>query len=293
MTVRLLGIAALLFGAGAAFDGEPLVIDGDAGFPEGPFVEDGTLYYTQYGAHKVSTWDGSSIGTLWTEEGCGPSAVQRFGKGFLVTCYDNGTLAVVAIDGQSATKIDKDDRGNPLTGPNDIALDGKGGAYVTTSGPWDSAPIVGTVMHVTPDGAAKVVADDLHYANGIALSADGSTLFVVEHYANRVIRFTLNADGSLSDRRLFVRLSDLEEPADALPDGIKLGPDGNFYIGLYSAGRIVVVDAEGKLVRKIEVPSATAPNLAFSEDGKSIFVMAVDDLTNPPYKGKVYQVDLE
>jgi len=33
---------------------DPTVLDADAGFPEGPVVKDGTLYYAQYGAHKVS-----------------------------------------------------------------------------------------------------------------------------------------------------------------------------------------------------------------------------------------------
>ena len=106
--------------------------------------------------------------------------MQRFGDGFLVTCYDNGTLALVSADGKSATAISTDDEGNPLVGPNDITLDGRGGAYVTASGPWESGPIVGKVLHLTPDGIAHVVADDLHYANGLALSAEGSTLFVNE-----------------------------------------------------------------------------------------------------------------
>jgi sugar lactone lactonase YvrE len=279
--------------AAPAVAGEPVVIDGSAGFPEGPFFEDGVLYYAEYGAHEISAWDGSAVRTVWSEPGCGPSAVQRFAEKFLVTCYDSGTLAIVAADGSSATVIDKDTDGNPLLGPNDIALAGHGKAYVTVSGPWDSAPIVGKVLLVSADGAAKVVADDLHYANGLALSAEGSTLFVIEHYAARVIRFTVQGDGSLTDRALFVRMTDLGEPPDALPDGIKLGPDGNFYIGLYSAGRVLVVDAGGKLVRKIEVPAATAPNLTFSADGKTMFVMAVDDTANPPYAGKVFSVPLE
>jgi sugar lactone lactonase YvrE len=285
-------LAVLLMGSGAAFAGEPRVI-ADADFPEGPFFENGTLYYVQYGAHEVNTWDGKTVATLWKQDGCGPSAVQRFGEGFLVTCYDNGTLALVAADGKSAEAIDKDSDGNPLVGPNDIALDGRESAYVTTSGPWDSAPIVGKVLHVGADGVAKVVADDLHYANGLVLSAEGSTLFVVEHYASRVIRFNVHGDGSLSDRAVFVKMTDLGEPPDALPDGIKLGPDGKFYIGLYSAGHVLVIDTAGKLVRKIEVPSIAAPNLTFSADGKTMFVMAVDDKNNPPYKGKVYAVDLQ
>jgi gluconolactonase len=285
--------AAFLAIAGTALAAEPLVVDAEASFPEGPLVMDGTLYYAQYGAHRITTWDGSALTTFWEQDGCGPSAIQRFGDGFLVTCYDNGTLALVAADGSTAKSIDADDEGNPLVGPNDITLDGRGGAYVTTSGPWESGPIVGKVLHVSADGVAKVVADDLHYANGLALSAEGSTLFVNESEAGRVIRFTVNGDFSLSDRHLFVRLTDLGEPVGAYPDGIKLGPDGRLYVGLLSAGRVVVVDSQGALVRKYEVPSAAAPNLTFSADGKTMYVMAVDTPYEAPYPGKVLAVALE
>ena len=58
-------------------------------------------------------------------------------------------------------------------GPNDATSDGNGGAYLTASGPWESGPIVGKVYHLAASGALTPVADDLHYANGIQLSADG------------------------------------------------------------------------------------------------------------------------
>lgn len=51
--------------------------------------------------------------------------------------------------------------------------------------------------------------------------------------------------------------------------------------------------AAGELVRVIEVPSPAAPNLAFAPDGKAIFVMAVDNVSEAPYRGTVYLVDLE
>ena len=145
------------------------------------------------------------------------------------------------------------------------------------------------------DGRIAQVADDLHYANGLAVSADGTRFFVNESEAGRVVSFAIGEGGSLSDRRLFVRVFsvDPESGASAYPDGLKLGPDGNLYIGQYSKGRIVVVDAEGKFVKAIDVPSAAAPNLAFSPDGKAIFVMAVDDTSAPPYPGKVYEVGLD
>ena len=46
-----------------------------------------------------------------------------------------------------------------------------------------------------------------------------------------MITFAVQEDGSLAERQLFVRLTALGEPVDAYPDGIKLGADGNLYIG--------------------------------------------------------------
>jgi len=291
---RLTAALILALAAAPAFAGVT-VIRNDAAFPEGPAVIDGTLYYAEYGGNVVSRYDGKTSEVLATIDGCGPSAVIPFQGDLLVTCYDSGTFARVTLKGKLVGSVDKDTDGKPFLGPNDFAADGKGGVYMTASGPWESAPIVGKVYHINASGAAKMVADDLHYANGLVMSADGERLYVNESEAGRVISFAVAPDGSLSDRRLFVRVAQVDEGSGpgAYPDGIKLGPDGNFYVGQYSSGRIVVVTPEGELVKVVEVPSPAAPNLAFAPDGKAIYVMAVDDTSNPPYRGTVYRVDLE
>ena len=83
------------------------------------------------------------------------------------------------------------------------------------------------------------------------------------------------------------------QPPAAYPDGIKIGAKRNFYIGQYSAGEILEISPDGKIQATHKVPSAAAPNMTFSEDGKIMFVVAVDDTQGAPYEGKVYAVTLK
>src|SRR5262249_48097419 len=116
-----------------------------------------------------------------------------------------------------------------------------------------------------------------------------------ESEAYRVIQFKIAADGSLSDRRLFVRLNELVPTATwgMYPDGMEFDHAGNLWIGQYSSGQILEVSAEGKLLRTVEVPSPAAPNLIFGPDEKTLYITAVDDKSNAPYMGKVYAVPLQ
>jgi gluconolactonase len=287
----LLTAAALIALSAPALATEVQVINPRALFPEGPVMAEGKLLYTQYAGHVVTQWDGKTNSDVWKQEGCGPSAVVPMGGNFGITCYDSGQLVVISPKGKTLKTYDKDAAGNTLVGPNDGTPDGQGGAYFTLSGPWESGPIVGRIVHLDKEGTLTEVANDLHYANGITRGADGR-LYVNESEAGRVISFAVDAKGGLSDRRLFARLYQMGEPADVYPDGVKLGPNGNFFVGEYSAGTILEIAPDGTLKHKHTVPSAAAPNMTFSDDGKTMYVMAVDNKSGAPYEGKVYAVAL-
>lgn len=262
----------------------------EACFPEGPVWLGGRLFFAEFGADRVSVWDGTAARPFWQSPGSGPAAIVPFAGGFAVTAYGAGRLVLLSPEGGVTASHDRDEAGAPLVGPNDAVADAHGGLYFTTSGPWESGPIVGTVRYLGPDGRLRLAADDLHYANGIALVDEGRRLLVAESEAGRLVSFAVGPGGRLTDRRLHVRLTTLGEPPEAYPDGLKLGPDGLLYVGLFSAGRILVLEADGRLRRRIEVPSRAAPNLAFSPDGGTLYVAAVDEPATPPYRGRMLAI---
>lgn len=104
---------------------------------------------------------------------------------------------------------------------NEIVVDQRGNAYVNSIGfefpEGEFAP--GFVVLVTPDGTVTQVADDLAFPNGMAITADGGTLIIAESYAERLTAYTIGADGTLTDRRVWA-----DTPGDH-PDGISLDAD--------------------------------------------------------------------
>jgi gluconolactonase len=290
-------VLAAVFALNAHADGVQ-VLNPDAHFPEGPIWYHGKLYYVEYDRNSVTAWDGSKNTIFWSQKGCGPSAVIPTAQGeFLTTCYDNNSIGRISADGRTLPPYTQDKAGNPLVGPNDFAPDRHGGIYFSASG-HPGAAIDGRVFYLAADGTIELKADNVESANGVAVSKDGKILYVIETDGHRLLRFNIGPDGSLSDRRLFVNLDDLTNNVGHIyPDGVKIDSQGEIYIGQNPrdihaplAGMIFVVNAEGKLLRKLALPSPGVPNLAFSADEKTVYVTALDQLDKSPYQGKVYSI---
>ena len=290
-TLVVLALAGTLARSAAA--GEPALVVKDVRFPEGPLWTDGALHLVEYGGHTILRVDADgATRTLWERPGCGPAALIRIGADLLVTCYDENRLVSVSTAGETKEVYERDASGRPFVGPNDVAADGKGGVYVSASGPWETAPIVGTILHRAPDGTLYTVADDLHYPNGLALSPDGSTLYVSETYAYRIVAFDVAADGSLANRREFARVADIAGTATPLaPDGLKTDAAGNLYIALYEGGQVLVTDPTGKLLATIDPPAPNVSNVAFGPDESVLYITGVLDPNAAPWPGEVYRVE--
>jgi gluconolactonase len=293
-----IGLFVLVLSVGAGLAAETLtVVNPRAAYPEGPLVVDGDVYYAEMGADRVMHWDGGGNAVVWSHKGCLPTSVARgAGATLLVLCH-RGAVARITRGGDTVRIVDSEAVGGLFVNPNASVNDSRGGVYFSSSGDFaPNAPAAGAVVYLGADGTLRRVAEGIRYANGVALTPDGGTLYVSEHLSRRVLAFDVAADGSLSTPRVFLRLDDVvgDDAArgwEVGPDGLAVDRHGNLYIAEYGGGRIVIVDSNAALLATVEVPERYTTAAALMDDGRKIFITAPVSFYDPGAFGKVYVVD--
>jgi sugar lactone lactonase YvrE len=153
---------------------------------------------------------------------------------------------------------------------NEIVVDGRGNAYVNNIGHefgGEFAP--GFVVLVTPDGAAREVADGLAFPNGMAVTPDNSTLVVAESYGNRLTAFDIAPDGGLANRRVWAELGQ-----GVPPDGICLDAEGAVWYADVPNQRCVRVRAGGEVLATVDAGLGCFSCALGGPDRRTLFIAA-------------------
>ena len=177
--------------------------------------------------------DGSRVDTVAQMGGfCGGIAWTP-DDGELFVCNPQHGIVRVTRSGEWSTFANSAGE-HRLVCPNFGVFDGDGNYYVTDSGNWKKRN--GCVLRFRSDGAGEVIAGPLGYANGLALSADQRTLFVVESDTDVIYRM------DLSSSAMEVHARDVGR----LPDGIALDCAGNLYASCYASDDIHLITPGGE-----------------------------------------------
>jgi sugar lactone lactonase YvrE len=140
--------------------------------------------------------------------------------------------------------------------------------FDTTLKPVDTC----VIACVDPDGRTRVVADGLHFPNGMVITPDGKTLIVGETMGHRLTAFDIQADGSLANRRVYAQL-----PEDVSPDGIALDAEGAVWLanpeGKFGALR---VREGGEIVERVELDTECYAVMLGGPKRRHLFISASD-----------------
>jgi sugar lactone lactonase YvrE len=214
-------------------------------FGESPRWHAGKIWVSDWGA-----------GTVYSLDAPGKPSVEARADAFPL-CFDflpDGRMLLVAgtrllrreADGSLTTHADL--AAVAPKGCNDIVVDGRGNAYVNSVGfDFPGGEFVpGLVVLVTPDGTATHAAGDVAFPNGMAVTADGSTLIVAESYAEQLTAFTIGPDGALTDRRVWA-----PTPGDH-PDGVCVDDTGAVWYADVANAHCVRVREGGEVLDTVD-----------------------------------------
>jgi sugar lactone lactonase YvrE len=136
--------------------------------------------------------------------------------------------------------------GRPIPPSNFPVVDALGRLWLSVSTTLmprarDYNPDAATGMIILRDGkGARVVADDLGYANEFLVSPDGSSLFANETFRRRLVRYDIAADGSLIGPEVLATFG-----VGTFPDGLAMDQANNLWVTSIVSNRVIRVAPDG------------------------------------------------
>jgi sugar lactone lactonase YvrE len=237
-------------------------------YGEGPRWHDGRLWFTDGPSGHILTVDDAGQLTVEVETEH-PSGLGWLPDGTLIVC----TMRVAQIKSVSPTR---ETVLHDLTGQawstNDIVVGPGGLGYVDIYHLTDDGSIRGELGALTPDGALRIVASDLATPNGLGITPDGSTLVVSETFGNRLLAFTIQPGGSLTDRRVFAELD-----GGRCPDGLCFDAEGAVWVASFNTGEFLRILEGGAITDRVEVDGGWAVAPALGGDDRRTLYLIVND----------------
>ena len=239
---------------------------------ESPRWHDGRLWFPHWGTTEIIAVDLFGNAEVMAE---GPS-----GLGQSIGWLPDGRLLVTGNeltryepDGTTTVHADLTHISNFLW--SEMTIDGRGNIYVNSIG-FDfaemvdrvtdrSKPPTGVIALVTPDGAARKVADGIAFPNGMVITPDNRTLIVSESFTGSLLAFDIADDGGLAGRRTW---------AEGIgPDGICLDAEGAVWTSSQD-NQCVRVAEGGRILDRIQLDRACFATILGGEDRCTLFMMA-------------------
>ncbi|MEP2059866.1 MAG: SMP-30/gluconolactonase/LRE family protein [Maribacter litoralis] len=243
-------------------------------FTEGPASDKaGNVYFTDQPNDKIIKWNAEDNTLSIFKEPAGRANGLYFDH--------NGNLLAAADEKNELWRIDKDGNvdtlltnynGKKLNGPNDIWVDPKGGIYFTDPyyqrDYWSRTAAEledKNVYYIAPDTKkVSVVASDLVQPNGIIGTPDGKTLYVADIGDKKTYTFTINKDGTLTNRKLFTKMGS---------DGMTIDNLGNVYL---TGEGVTVFNTKGEQIHHIPIDENWTANITFGGKNQDVlFITAM------------------
>src|SRR5215471_2475055 len=244
---------------------------GDFSFTEGPTCDSvGNVFFTDQPNDRIMKWSVDGELSIFMQP-CGRANGLSFDRaGKLLACADENNQLWQIGPSTNVTIVLKDYQGKLFNGPNDVWIAPDGSIYFTD--PYYKRPYwkrgpkeMGECVYYLSADHKKVnrIIEDLRKPNGIIGTPDGKILYVADIGAGKTYKYHIQAEGKLSNKKLFCELGS---------DGMTIDEQGNIYL---TGKGVSVFNSAGEKIEQIDVPEPWTANICFGgQDRQLLFITA-------------------
>jgi gluconolactonase len=254
----------------------PKKAEGTYQFTEGPAADgNGNVYFSDIPANKIYKIDPAGKVSVFRETSNHSNGLMVNAKGEIVACEMDGAIAALSADGKNRRVIADKYEGKRFNAPNDLVLDKAGGVYFTD--PMFRAPKPlpqgkTCVYYADAKGTVTRLIDDLPNPNGVLLSPDEKTLYVLPSGQKQMMAYPVEGPGRIGKGKVFCELEQPKPGGNGGGDGGTVDSKGNVYIT--SALGLQVFDSSGKHLGNIQFPEQPANATFGGKDLKTLYATA-------------------
>jgi sugar lactone lactonase YvrE len=250
---------------------EPRLIFSDLRFPEGARWHDDQLWFSDMHTGQVFRSDP----TARTLEEVVVVDDQPSGLGWL----PDGSLLISCMLGRVVRRLSPEgelsvfaDLSGLTDSPvNDLVTDDTGRTFIGGFGYdlyGDAPQRPGPIFRIDPDGGAVEVESDMVFPNGSVILPGTSTLVVAETWGARLTAFDIEADGSLSGKRVWADL-----PEGSTPDGTCVDEMGGVWASSILTSEFLRVQEGGQITHRLDIGERCATDCVLSGDGSTLYLL--------------------
>lgn len=263
-------------------------IAADFQFTEGPAADAaGRLYFSDVTGNRIYRLSTEGRPEVFLDPSDRANGLDFDSHGRLIAAQMEGRIVRIDPATKAVTPLASTYDGARFNAPNDLTVDEEDGLYFSDARfrapqPWPQK--TEGVYYVSPSGTVTRVIDDIPAPNGVLLSADRKTLYVVSSLQPEVFRYDVLSPGTLGPRQEFATLRQHEQFRDVRPgaDGLTGDRNGNLYVT--SALGLQVFDRKGTVLGVLPFDEQTSNATFGGPDFRRLYVTA---------RTSVYYLDLD
>jgi gluconolactonase len=258
-------------------------------FTEGPASDrEGNVFFTDQPNDRIIRWDANTRQLSVFLENTGRANGMYFDDGGkLITCADlYGEIRSIDASGKQSIILGQENN-KRFNGPNDVWIAPDGGMYFTDplyrrefwtqEDPRTLTPLLEGkhLYYLSPDRKTwRIVDDKLVQPNGIVGTPDGLKLYVADIDDAKTYVYTIEADGSLTNRQLFCAMKS---------DGMTIDNQGNVY--LTNDLGVTAFNPKGERIFHVATGENWTANVVFGGINKDmLFITAMSSVYGLPMK---------